>query len=50
MTCYQLSCGHWLNQRHDYQIGDVLGCYKCDTRRTVVVGFSVSATLSITRI
>jgi hypothetical protein len=41
MTCYQLSCGHWMTDIPGYRIGDVLGCYKCDTHRTVVIGFTL---------
>ena len=39
MNGYQLSCGHWVNDREHWEIGTPYACRMCDTMRTIVVGF-----------
>jgi hypothetical protein len=40
---YQLSCGDWQSDVPGFRIGDLFGCIRCDTRRTVVIGMSAAA-------
>src|ERR1035441_2328590 len=40
---YQLSCGDWQSDVPGFRIGDLFGCIRCDTRRTVVIGMSGGA-------
>ena len=45
MNCFQLACGHWQSEGSSfasYGIGDILGCVKCNTMRTLVIGFSAA--------
>ena len=48
MNCYQLACGHWQSDYRGYGIGGLLGCIRCNTLRTVVIGMSGSPQFAAT--
>lgn len=43
MNCYQLSCGCWQSDPREYEIGGILGCLRCNTLRTVIIGMTSRA-------
>jgi hypothetical protein len=41
MTSYQLQCGHWQDDDGPRrEIGGVHSCTRCNTLRTVIIGFA----------
>jgi hypothetical protein len=45
VNCYQLACGHWQTDHPGYAVGGLLGCTKCNTLRTLIVGMSATAVI-----
>jgi hypothetical protein len=40
MSCYQLSCAHWVSDLDWHETGAPYPCRECGTTRTYVIGFT----------